>query len=411
MSRQTQRLKDLACRSAKPDPSKTIVMPDGLGLRLVVTSAGAKHWEFKTAAGGTERTARIGRYPGVTLEQARKEAARLRQIAKDGGNPVQTRQIERIRRRTVAGTTFESVATELLAGKFKNVSPAYYKKMNGAIRANLFPLLGSLPVQSIDPPILREALRKIEARGSLEMLNNVRRWAGEVFDYAKANGQFQGDNPATALLKNVFQKHEAENMKALAWAEVGAFWRALAILDAAPATVACLRLVVLTACRPGEVRGARWDEIDFDRARWNIPAERMKMGKPHSVPLSKQALAVLEELKKETGNREHLFPARQGSATPTISDMAVLNAIKRAAGREVHAHGCRAVFSTHVAESGKWSDSVKEAALAHGKRGIEGAYDRATHYAERVKLMQWYADEIDAAVKGADVLPLHRGAA
>lgn len=408
MLRTANRLNDLAVKRAKADPAgqKTAIFPDGLGLRLVVTPAGRKHFEYKTAAGGTERTVRLGQYPEMSLDAARQEAARLRRLARDGQNPVQVKQIERIRNRVKSATTFQSVADELLAGKKKNVSAAYFKKISGGIRANLFPLLGTLPIQEIDSLILREALRKIEARGALEMLGNVRRWAGEVFDFAKAHGQFAGDNPAHALLKNVFKRHEGENMRALAWGDVPSFMQGLAALEAAPATVAAIRLVMLTACRPGEVRGARWDEFDFDRARWTIPGERMKMGNAHSVPLSRQALAILADLKNLTGEREYLFPSRPGSKAKTISDMAVLKAVKRAAGKDIHAHGFRALFSTHVAESGKWPDSVKEAALAHGKRGIEGVYDRATHYPERAKLMQWWANEIDAAVRGADVIEL-----
>jgi integrase len=412
MPRTSNRLNDLACRRAKADPDglKTKIFPDGNGLRLVVTPAGRKHFEFKTATGGTERTVRLGQYPDMSLDAARQEAARLRQMAKDGHNPVQVRQVERIRNRVRGEATFQTIAEELLAGKKKNCSAAYFKKISGGIRANLFPLLGTLPIQEIDAPVLRESLRKIEARGALEMLGNVRRWAGEVFDFAKANGQFAGDNPAHALLKNVFQKHEGENMRALAWVDVPDFMRGLAATEAAPATVAAIKLVMLTACRPGEVRGARWEEIDFDRARWEIPKERMKMGAMHAVPLSRQALAILRDLKAEAGKSEYLFPSRPGSTAKTITDMTLLKAVKRAAGKDIHAHGFRSLFSTHVAESGKFSDNVKEAALAHSKRGVEGAYDHATHFLERVRLMQWYADEIDAAVRGADVVPINAAA-
>jgi len=160
-------------------------------------------------------------------------------------------------------------------------------------------------------------------------------------------------------------------------------------------------MLMLTACRPTEVREARWPEIDFDKARWTIPPERMKMRKKHAVPLSTQALAVLTELKSVSGHSEYLFPARVGSKNPVLTDIALLKAVKRAADRDdVHAHGLRSLFSTHVAESLKWPDVVKEACLAHMKKGVEGLYDRATYYAERAKLMQWYADEIDKVARG-----------
>lgn len=409
--RQANRLNDLVVRQTKPRANATVILLDGYGLRLVITPSNRRYWQFKSKTAGKESTAQIGLYPVMGLEDARKEAQRMRDLLREGRNPVAENRIRKLRNRMQSVTTFEGVADELLEGKRKNCSAAYYKKISGGIRANLFPMLGPLPIQSIDAPILREALRKIEERGALEMLGNVRRWAGEVFDYAKAHGSYQGDNPAHALLKNVFQKHKGENMRALAWDEVPDFVKALDTIKAEPETIHAVKLLLLSACRPGEVLGARWDEVNMLKKRWEIPAERMKMRKLHAVPLSRQALAVLEELRKITGTGEHLFPSRPGSTGKTLSGMALLKAVRRVAGRDIHAHGFRASFSTHVAESGKWADSVKEAALAHGKHGIEGAYDRATHYPERVKLMQWWADEIDAAVKGAEVIEINKAAA
>jgi integrase len=408
MARETNRLNDLVIKQAKPNAKekKSAILPDGDGLRLVVTPTGRKYWQFKTKAGGKESTAQLGIYPAMSLDKARQEAQRMRDLVREGRSPVAENRIRKLRNRTASATTFEGVANELLEGKKKNVSPAYYKKLSGGIRANLLPILGPLPIQSIDAPILREALRKIEARGALEMLSNVRRWAGEVFDLAKSNGNYEGDNPADSLLRNVFQRHSADKMKTLEWVEVPDFIRALDTLKAEPETVSAIRLLMLSACRPGEVLGARWAEIDDEKARWEIPAERMKMKKLRAVPLSRQALAVLADLRKLTGQGDYLFPSRPGSAVKTLSGMALLKAVKRAAGREVHAHGFRSLFSTHVAESLKWADALKEAALAHSKLGVEGAYDRAMHYMERIKLMQWYSDEIDSAVKGAEVIPI-----
>lgn len=165
--------------------------------------------------GGKERTVRLGRYPDLTLEDARVEAGKLRAIAKEGRNPVAERRIERIRNRIKAETTLEAVATELLAAKAKNVSPSYLRRVTGAIKANLYPMLGPLPIQSIDAPILKEALRRIETRGALDMLGDVRRLASEIFALAKANGQYVGDNPADVLIKNVFKKHTGDNMRSL----------------------------------------------------------------------------------------------------------------------------------------------------------------------------------------------------
>lgn len=406
MPREANRLSDLTVRQTKPDASgKNVILADGYGLRMVITPAGRKYWQFKTAAGGKSSTAQLGIYPDMSLEKAREEAKRCRELVRDGRSPVAENKIRKLRNRTQAATTFEGVASELLAVKQKNCSPAYYKKISGGIKANLFPLLGPLPIQSIDAPILREALRKIEERGALEMLGNVRRWAGEVFDFAKANGSYKGENPAYALKKNIFERHQGDNMRALSWDEMPDYMRALDSSSAEPQTVGAIRLLILTACRPGEVRGAKWSEFDFTKARWTIPAERMKKRIIHCVPMSRQVMQLLTLLKEQSGRSEYLFPSRPGSTTKTLSDMALLKAVKRAAGRDIHAHGFRSTFSTYVSESLEWDDKVKEAALAHYKGDVEGRYDRATHYAERAKLMQWWADAIDTAVKGADVIP------
>ena len=415
MKREANRLSDLVVRQAKPDTEdgKSRVLPDGYGLRLVVTPAGRKYWQFKTKTQGKESTAQLGIYPAMSLDKARREAERMRELVREGRSPVAENRISKMRNRAQAATTFGDIAKELLEGKKKGrtnngkpISPAYYKKMEGGIRANLLPRLGKLPIQMIDAPILKEALRKIEARGALELLGCVRRWAGEVFDLAKADSRFVGDNPAHALRRNIFEGHQGERMRALEWSAVPAFMESLESVKAQPETVCAIKLLMLTACRPGEVLGARWAEIDVLRARWSIPGERMKMRQMHAVPLSEQALAVLADLRKLTGFGEFLFPSRPGSKVKTLSGMALLKAVRRVSGLDIHAHGFRSTFSTYIAESLKWPDAVKEAALAHSKSGVEGAYDRATHYAERVKLMQWYADEIDAAVKGADVIQM-----
>jgi len=397
MTRLAERLNDLAIRQSKPDEHKAKVLPDGNGLRLVIHPNGVKAWQFRTKRTGKETTLQIGTYPGVTLAMARKEAAALRETLRQGRDPITERRAARARKRVATATTFEAVAESLLSVKEKNVSPAYLEKLRGAFKANLYPRLGNIPIQDIDSPMLREALHRIEVRGSLDMLANVRRWAGEVFDYAKANGQFKGDNPAHALVKNIFALHTREHMKALPWHAMPEFLHRLERARGEGATIAAVKLLLLTGVRPGEARGARWDEIDLAAARWIIPAIRMKARRTHHVPLSRQAVSILKELHTLTGRGEYLFPARVGAKADTLSDMALLKAVRRATNDDsLTAHGFRATFRTHAEESGKWSFEVMEAALAHGKKNtVVASYARATHYDARIKLMQWWADELD----------------
>lgn len=398
MKRQVERLSDLAVKQAKPAEDKVKILQDGNGLRLMVHPNGIKAWQFRTRRTGRETTIQIGTYPGVPLAQARREATALREMLRQGRDPVTERRAERIRKQVTTETTFQAVADAMLAVKAKNVSPAYLDKLRGAFKANLYPRLGMFPIQDIEAPLLREALRRIEARGSLDMLSNVRRWAGEVFDFAKANGQFKGDNPAHALVKNIFATHTREHMKALSWEAIPYFLKRLDVARGEGATIGAVKLLLLTAVRPGELRGARWEEFDIKAARWTIPATRMKARTPHMVPLSKQAIALLKDLWLLTGHSEHLFPARVGSRAHTLSDVALLKAVRRAADdHTVTAHGFRATFRTHAEESGKWAFEVMEAALAHGKKStVVGSYARATHYEARIKLMQWWADQLDA---------------
>ena len=405
MAQAKARLSAVEVKQAKPDPTgKTRILADGGGLRLVIQANGAKYWQFRTARGGKETTLQLGIFPQTDLATARQKADELRKQAQEGLNVVVERKLAQLRREADAAVTFQTVAEELLSIKKRNgISTTYYNKIEGALRANLYPSLGNLPISRIEPALLKSELKPIEARGSLDMLRFVLRIAGEVFDLAKADGRFVGDNPARALTKNVFQRHKKTKMKALAWDEMCGFLHRLDGFHGEFATACCIRLILWCATRPGEARMARWNEIDLDKSCWTIPAERMKLRQEHRIPLPKQAVTMLKELKLVTGRGEYLFPGQAGAKNPTVSDMAILKAIRRTAGHdEVDAHGFRAVFRTHAGESLKWPEVVLEAALAHGKKNaIVGAYDRATHYAERQKLMQWFADELDRVRKGA----------
>ena len=188
-------------------------------------------------------------------------------------------------------------------------------------------------------------------------------------------------------------------MKALPWDEMPAFMRSLDEKRGAEiTTLAAIRLLVLTACRSSEVRKARWDEFDLPRAIWTIPASRMKLRKPHIVPLPRQAMEMLTDLHQLTGFGEFLFPSRVGAKASSLSDIAILKAVRRLAGHDnLDVHGFRSVFSTYANEKHQ-DEKVIECALAHGKKGhIKGLYDRATYFSERTVLMQWYADELDKA--------------
>lgn len=415
MARGIHRLDPITVRQEKPDPAgKSRILPDGGGLRLLIRPNGDKYWQFRTASGGKETTLQVGIYPDMGLADARARAAEIRQQISAGLNPALERKLDAIRRLADRETTFKAVADELVDVKRRNgSSESYVDKITGALESNLFPKLGPMPIKRIDAALLKGVLRPIEARGSLDMLRFVLRIAGEVFDLAKTDRRFEGDNPAHALKVNVFAKHKKGKMAALPWGDMAGFLHRLDGCYGEFATICCVRLMMLTATRPGEARGARWGEFDLDSACWTIAAERMKGRKAHRVPLAHQTVAMLRKLRDVTGTGHYLFPGQRGAKTPTLSDMALLKAVRRTAGHnDVDAHGFRAVFRTHAEESGLWSFEVMEAALAHGKKdAVVGSYARATHYTQRAKLAQWYADELDRVKRGGEVIPLHGTAA
>ncbi len=416
MGKGQSRLSDAECRNAKPRiDGKALILPDGGGLRLVVKPHGVKEWQLRFTVAAIEGTQRkesalsLGQYPAVGLGAARAERDRINEQAKAGKNPTLERQIENIQLAAERVTTFRSIAAELIELKVRNgISPKYKKKCEGIFLSCLFPLLGDLPIQVITSPILKETLKPIEERGKLDLLNDARRLSGEVFNLAKANGQFTGDNPAEALKSNVFAKHRGTQRLALAWSEMNGFLHRLDAGRLNPETVACIKLLMMTATRPGESREARWSEFNLDAACWTIPGERMKSRKEHRIPLASQAVAMLRELHHLTGEREYLFPAQRGAKAACLTDMGLLKAVRIVAGHDlVDAHGFRATFRTYAEESGQWSFDAMEAALSHGKKNaVVAAYARATHYAERAKLAQWYADELDNAKRGALVIHL-----
>ena len=229
MAQGIERLSAVEVKQAKPDPSgKARILADGGGLRLVVRPNGARYWQFKTAKGGKETTLQLGTFPETSLAEARAKAAAVRKQQSEGLDPLTERRLYAIKQKSAQDTTFQSVAEELITVKKKNgISASYIAKIEGSIKANLTPRLGVVPIQKIETPFLKDVLRPNEARGSLDMLRFVLSIAGEIFDLAKSNGYFRGDNPAHALRSNVFAKHVRGHMAALPWSEMNGFMHRL----------------------------------------------------------------------------------------------------------------------------------------------------------------------------------------
>jgi integrase len=394
------RLSDTKIRQAKPGP-KAYKLADGGGLFVLVHPNGSRYWRLKYRSNGKERLFAIGVYPEISLAQARGEALEAKQLIRDGADPV----LERRRRRSEVGSgsaTFQAIAEEWIATRSNEWAPTYREAVRSALAANLYPQIGCYPVRAITVPIMREALLLMERRGALAALRKVRMWASLVFRYAIATGRAEVD-PA-APLRGTFKAHKARNFAAITKAqEFGVLIAKVRAYDGSPVTRLAMLMLAYTFVRTGELRRAEWCEFDIEGALWRIPAERMKMGEEHLVPLSRQVVELLSELKPFTGHSRLLFPNERKPNAP-MSENTILFALYRLGYHSrATGHGFRSSASTLLNEL-SFDPDVIERQLAHRERNkVRAAYHRADYISERRKIMQAWADRIDQLSSGAAI--------
>lgn len=382
-------LSDLAVRQAKPK-DKPYQLSDGGALFLEVTIAGGKRWLFRCRFEGKQVKFTLGAYPVVSLAEAREKALEAHRQLEEGKNPSIAKREAKAAQAIEATNSFELVAREWHTKELPRWTPKHAEKVLNSLEADAFPHLGHLPVTEIKAPIVLDVLRKIEARGVSETAGRVRQRISAVMRYAIQTGR-ASYNPATDLL-GVIRATKVQHRPALQRNELPDFYRRLAAEPLRRATKIAFKLLALTFVRPGELRGALWEEFDLERAEWRIPAERMKMRSPHIVPLSRQALALLVELKPLAGSSPFLF-----HATTNINRPMSENTLSYAVGRMGYSgtatpHGFRALASTVLNEEG-FDPDIIERQLAHAERNkVRAAYHRAEYLDDRRKMMQWWAD-------------------
>lgn len=378
-------------RNAKPR-SKPYKVFDSGGLYLLINPEGARYWRVKYRLAGKERLLALGVYPDVSLAEAQTGRDEAKRLLREGKDPVVERKAAKLRDERRHANTFEAVADEWLSKKASAWTPTHAERVRASLALNLYPELGARPIADLTAAELLAALRKIEARDAHELRERVQQRAGMVFRYAIATGRCERD--PVADLRGAFTAPTRFNYAALDKKDLPEFFAKLEAYDGEPSTKLAIRLLLLTFVRTGELRGARWDEIDFDRATWEIPAARMKMRLPHVVPLSTQALAVLRELHTLSGSGELVFPSRSKPKQP-ISENTILYALYRMGyhGRAT-GHGFRATASTILHEAGFAPDWI-ERQLAHAGTGVRAVYNKAQHLRERAGMMQHWADLLD----------------
>ena len=407
-------LNDRQIKNAKPTGTgKKAKLFDGGGLYLEVTPAGGKIFRLKYRIDGKEKTLTIGKYPAVSLSEARQAAENARRLLSDGQDPAAAKQQAKQERRAALLNTFAALTRRWHADNLHRWKPNHAGRIMRYFETDVFPLIGEVPIDSITVGQIKQVLDRITARGVSNTAEKVREWTGAVFDYA-AMLEITDRNPARALRKYI-AKQPAKNRAALPREELTEFYRRLILADIEPANKIALLLLMLVFVRNTELRGGRWTEIDFQAATWTIPAERMKHEKtapkpPHTVPLSDWALELLQELQDLTGNTPYLFPSRT-KQDGHISEN-TLGKIMNGMGYKGIAtpHGFRSLASSILNEQGYNPDAI-ERQLAHVEENrIKAAYNRAEYLAERREMMQWYSDYLRERYRQAQALIATAGA-
>ncbi|MCW7365667.1 tyrosine-type recombinase/integrase [Escherichia coli] len=379
--------------AAKPR-EKAYKLADGAGLYLEVVPSGSRYWRMKYRFNGKEKRMAFGVYPAVSLAQARALRDDAKKKLAEGIDPSLAKKEEKLVRDVQLNNTFQAVALEWHGTKVSRWSEGYASDIIEAFNKDIFPYIDQQPVNEIKPLVLLNVLRRIESRGATEKAKKVRQRCSEVFRYAIVTGRAEY-NPA-ADLTSAMSGHESKHYPFLTVEELPDFFKALAGYTGSPLVVLAARLLILTGVRTGELRGAFWSEFDLEKAVWEIPAERMKMKRPHLVPLSTQALEIVQQLKVMSGQYPLVFPGRN-DPRKTMSEASINQVFKRIGytGR-VTGHGFRHTMSTILHEEG-FNTAWIETQLAHvDKNAIRGTYNHALYLEGRREMMQWYADYINA---------------
>jgi integrase len=397
-------LTDSAIRKQKPS-TKPLRLFDGAGLYLEIAPNGGKWWRFKYRFAGKEKRVSFGVYPAVSLKRARELRDEARKQVAAGIDPGEHRKAQKAAREARGANTFEVVAREWYAKHSTNWAESHASKIIARLERDVFPWIGSRPIAEITAPQLLAVLRRIESRGALETAHRAHQNCGQVFRYAVATGRAESDPSASlrGALPPVESRHFASITEPKA---AGELLRAIDGYQGAFVTACALRLAPLVFVRPGELRRAEWAEFDLDKAEWRIPADKMKSGVLHIVPLSRQALEILRDLQPLTGEGRYLFPSVRTGARP-MSENTINAALRRMGytGQQMTGHGFRSMASTMLNEQG-WHRDAIERQLAHGERDqVRAAYNYAEHLPERRRMMQAWADYLDG-LKREKVVPI-----
>lgn len=400
-------LTDSAIKTAKPQ-DKPYKLADGLGLYLLINPNGSRLWRIKYRVEGKEKTLSLGAYPDLSLVKARQRRTEARELLADGIDPGEQKKADK-QAQKATGVTFEALAREWYAYNSPRWAESTARKASLYLENDMIPIIGARPVKAITRPELVELVRKVEARGTLNAAGKIRQWLHQIYRFGLASGVVDS-NPATDLDVVAAPAKAARHHPHVTFAELPELLGKIDTTNINTLTRCAIRLLVLTAVRPGELRAAPWSEFDLEAATWTIPKERMKARRPHVVPLPRQALTILRTLEEISGGYALLFPGQQKADRP-MSDNTINKALRLMGyeGRQT-GHGFRHLLSTELNGRGYNRDWI-ERQLAHGDADeIRDTYNHAAYLEQRREMMQAWADSIDALCAGANVVSIKRKA-
>ncbi|MBR9909681.1 MAG: tyrosine-type recombinase/integrase [Gammaproteobacteria bacterium] len=399
MARITKPLTNTEVKQAKPR-DKEYNLADGGGLQLRVKPNGSRLWLFNYSRPHTRKRANLslGTYPNLSLANARRSAEEARELLAHDIDPQERRESLRRAEKEAHSNTFEHIATKWFEVKKTKVTKDYADDIWRSFKLHLFPELGKVPIHKIKAPPTIKALEPIAAKGSLETVKRLSQRLNEVMTFAVNTGLIDS-NPLAGIGK-AFQVPQKRHMPTIKPEQLPELMKALSTASIKITTRCLIEWQLHTMTRPSEAAGARWDEIDTDTLTWNIPADRMKKKRPHSVPLSPQAIALLEAVKPISGKSEYVFPADRNWRNHTHPQTANMALKRMGYGGELVSHGLRALASTTLNEQG-FDPDIIEAALAHvDSNDVRAAYNRADYLQRRRVMMEWWSKRIDAAATG-----------
>lgn len=391
-------LSDIAVKRAKPI-EKARKLFDGRGLYLLVTPKGQKYWRFKYRFEHKEKLLALGVYPDVTLKMARGRRDDARRLVADGIDPAEKRKATKATKKAQAENSFETIAREWFSKNQRVWKKSHSSKIIRRLERDIFPYIGSKPISNIEPPELLKVIQKIEKRGAFETAHRAMQNCGQVFRYAVATGRALRD--PTSDLKGALSPTVASNFASMTEPkEVGALLRTLEGYQGTPVVRSALKLAPLVFVRPGELRTARWADIDLENSLWCFKVTKTESD--HIVPLARQAVEVLQEIFPLTQHSEFVFPSARSPKRP-MSENAILAALRRMdiPKENMSGHGFRAMARTILDEVLEFPIHIIEQQLAHAVRDMHGrAYNRTKHLPQRKNMMQVWADYLDQIKRG-----------